>query len=75
MKIGKANNEKFVVFEDVNTNEVIRLINNAFAITIQDFRNSTCSRTEIEQNEFVGHFSSLMGMITHREGDISTCFD
>ena len=43
-----------------NTNEVIRLVKNAFAYTIHDARISTSSGTENEQNNLVGPVSTFM---------------
>ena len=49
IRVRKADNTKFI---DVikNTNEVFRLVKNAFVFTIHDARISTSSAIEIEQN-------------------------
>ena len=59
-KYRKADIFNFVVSDDVATNDVIRLVKNAFAYTINDARISTSSGTEIEQNKFVGPVSTIM---------------
>ena len=73
-RVRKANDKYSVVAND-NTDEVIRLVKNALAFTIQDTRNSTSSGTEIEKNKYVGPDSTKMSFFKHREGDISTNFD
>ena len=73
-RVRKANDKYSVVASD-NTNEVIKLVKNALAFTIQDTRNSTSSGTEIEQNKYVGPDSTKRSFFKHREGDISTNFD
>ena len=55
--------------------DIIRLVNNAFAYTIHDARISSSSGVEIEQNKFVGPISTIMRLITQKEGDLSTYFD
>ena len=54
---------------------LIRLVNNAFAYTIHDARISTSTGVEIEQNKYVGPISTLMRLVTHKDGDLSTFFD
>ena len=55
--------------------DVIRLVNNAFAYTIHYARISTSSGVEIEQNKFVGPVSTIMRLVTQKDGDLTTCFD
>ena len=75
IKVRKADNTIFVVSGDVNTKEVIRFVNNALAFTIHDARNSTSSGGELQQNKFCRSFSTIVRLLTQREGDISTYFD
>ena len=73
IKIRKANNTIFsITFPGL---DVIRLVNNAFAYTIHDAKFSTSSGVEIEQNKYVGPFSTIMRLVTQKDGDLSTYFD
>ena len=56
-------------------NDVIRLVNNAFTYTIHDARISTSSGIEIEQNKYVGPISTIMRLVTQKDGELSTYFD
>ena len=56
-------------------NDIIRLVNNAFAYTIHDARISTSAGVEIEQNKYVGPISTIMRLVTEKDGDLSTYFD
>ena len=55
--------------------DIIRLVNNAFAYTIHDTRISTSAGVEIEQNKYVGPISTIMRLVTQKDGDLSTYFD
>ena len=55
--------------------DTIRLVKNAFAYTIHDARISSSSGVEIEQNKFVGPISTIMRLVTQKDGDLSTYFD
>ena len=55
--------------------DIIRLVNNAFAYTIHDARISSSAGVEIEQNKYVGPISTIMRLVTQKEGDLSTYFD
>ena len=55
--------------------DVIRLVKNAFAYTLDDARLSISSGVEIEQNIFAGPISTLMRLVTQKDGDLSTYFD
>ena len=55
--------------------DVIRLVNNAFVYTLHDARISTSSGVEIEQNKFVWHISTILRLVTQKDGDILTYFD
>ena len=56
-------------------NDIIRLVNNAFAYTIHGARISTSAGVEIEQNKYVGPISTIMRLVTEKDGDLSTYFD
>ena len=58
----------------VNADE-IRMINNAFAYHISELKTSTTGGTEIEINKFVGPVSTIMRVITSKDGDLTSCFD
>ena len=58
IKVRKADNINFIVATD-KTNEVISLVNNAFAFTIHDARISTSSGTETEQNKDFDQYQPL----------------
>ena len=55
--------------------DIIRLLNHAFAYTIHDARISTSAGVEIEQIKYVGPISTIMRLVTHKDGDLSTYFD
>ena len=54
---------------------LIRLVENAFAYTIHDARISSSTGVEIEQNKYVGPISTIMRLVTQKDGDLSTYFD
>ena len=53
----------------------IRLVNNAFAYIFQEARISTSSGTEIEHNKNLGNVSTIMRLLTQKDGDLSSYFD
>ena len=55
--------------------DFIRLVNNAFAYTIHDARISSSAGVEIERNKYVGPISTVMRLVTQKDGDLSTYFD
>ena len=59
-------------FGDAN---VIRLINNALAYVIHEAGTSTAAGVEIERNKFCGPISTIMRLVTQKDGDLSTYFD
>ena len=73
IRVRRVNNANFIVADD-NTNELIRLVNNAFAYTIHDARISSSAGVEIEQNKYVGPISTIMRIVTQDAGDLSTYF-
>ena len=56
-------------------NDIIRLVNNAFAYAIHDARISTTAGVVIEQNKYVGPISAIKRLVTQKDGDLSTYFD
>ena len=61
-----------VALEDADN---IRLVNNAFAYVVQEGRISTSAGTEIEHNKNLGHVSTIMRLLTQKDGDLSSYFD
>ena len=53
----------------------IRLVNNAFAYIFQEGRISTSAGTEIEHNKNLGYVSTIMRLLTQKDGDLSSYFD
>ena len=53
----------------------IRLVNNALANIFQEGRLSTSSGTEGENNKYLGLVSTIMRLLTQKDGDISSYFD
>ena len=72
IRVRNADKSNFIV-ADPHTNEFIRLVTNAFAVTTQDTRISTSSGRK--QNNFVGPISRIMKLSMHRGVDLSTYFD
>ena len=60
---------------DGDPNDIIGLVNNAFAYTLHDARISTSAGVVIEQNKYVGAISTFMRLVTQKDGDLSTYFD
>ena len=62
-----------------NTNftnaDQIRLVNNGLACIFQQGKMSTSAGTEIEHNKNLRHVSTIMRLLTQKEGDFSSCFD
>ena len=53
----------------------IRLVNNAFAYIFQEARISTSAGTEMEHNKNLGNVSTILRLLTEKDGDLSTYFD
>ena len=53
----------------------IRLVNNALAYIFQEGRISTSAGTEIEHNKNLGNVSTIMRLLTQKDGDLSSYFD
>ena len=76
IRIRRVNGNAFrVPVNDGDQNDIVRLVNNAFAYTIHDARISTSAGVEIEQNKYVGPISTIMRLVTEKDGDLSTYFD
>ena len=53
----------------------IRLVNNGLAYIFQEGRLSTSAGTEIEHNKNLGNVSTIMRLLTQKDGDLSSYFD
>ena len=53
----------------------IRLVNNGLAYIFQEGRLSTSAGTEIEHNKNLGNVSTIMRLLTQKDGDFSSYFD
>ena len=53
----------------------IRLVNNALAYVFQEGRLSTSAGTEVEHNKNLGNVSTIMRLLTQKDGDLSSYFD
>ena len=51
------------------------MVNNAFAYIFQEGRLSTSAGVEIEHNKNLGNVSTIMRLLTEKDGDLSTYFD
>ena len=74
IRIKKANGNPFIIGL-APAGDTIRLVKNAFNYTIHDARISTTAGVEKEQNKYVGATSSIMRLVTQKDGDLSTYFD
>ena len=54
---------------------VIRLVNNAFAFCFKEAYITTTGGMDIEVNKYVGPISTIMRMLTSKDGDLSSYFD
>ena len=54
---------------------VIRLVNNAFAFCFKEASLTTTGGMDIEVNKYVGPVSTIMRMLTSKDGDLSSYFD
>ena len=53
----------------------IRLVNNGLAYIFQEERIYTSAGTEIEQNKNLGSVSTIMRLLTQKDGDLSSYFE
>ena len=67
------------VRKDDNTNfhndDPVRLVNNGFAFCIKEARLSTSLGTDIEHNKFCPQVSTIMRVISNKDGDLLSQFD
>ena len=68
--VRKADNADFDVTNDVATNEVMRLVNNAFAHCFKEGVIQTTGGMEIENIKFIGQVSTIMRALTSKDGDL-----
>ena len=54
---------------------VIRLVNNAFAFCFKEASITTTGGMDIEVDKYVGPVSTIMRMLTSKDGDLSSYFD
>ena len=73
--VRKSNNADFRVTDDAATNEVIRLVNNAFAHCFKEAVILTTGGMEIENIKFLGQVSTIMRALTSKDGDLLSHFD
>ena len=71
--VRKADNNNFN--NDAAVNEVIRLVNNAFAHCFKERVTQTTGVMEIENIKFVGQVSTIMRALTSKDGDLLSHFD
>ena len=57
-----------------NNDATIRLTNNGFPYVFQEARLST-STTDLEHNKYVGEISTIMRVVSSRDGDLLSQFD
>ena len=55
--------------------DVINILNNAFAHCFKEARLSTTGSLDIEHNKFLGQFSTNMRVLTSKDGDLLCNFD
>ena len=71
--VRKADNNNFN--NDAAVIEVIRLVNNAFAHCFKEGTIQTSGGMEIENIEFMGQVSTIMRVLTSKDGDLLSHFD
>ena len=73
--VRKADNVNFRITNDDATNEVIRLVNNAFANCFKEGVIQTTGGMELENIKFLGQVSTIMRVLTSKDGDLLSHFD
>ena len=73
--VRKADDNNFDVTNDAATNEVIRLVNNAFAHCFKEGVIQTTGGMELENIKFLGQVSTIMRALTSKDGDLLSHFD
>ena len=56
------------------TNKVIRLMNNGFAYCFEEARLAAIEGSDFEHNKYVGKASTIMRVITSKDGDLQSPF-
>ena len=77
-QIGNAHLEfDITVRTDVGLDDTsnIRLTNNALAYCFKEAILSTTGGSDLEHNKYVGQVSTIMRLLTSKDGDLSSCFD
>ena len=69
LEVKKTDNTKFFDADET------RLVENGLTYIIQEGRLSTSSGTEIQNNKYLGRVSTLMTLLTQKDGDLSPYFD
>ena len=73
--VRKANGHNFNFTNDPATNELIRLVNNAFAYCSREGTLATTGGMEIEQVNFLGQVSTILRALISKDGDLLSHFD
>ena len=73
--VREANGNNFNFTNDPATNEVIRMVNNAFAYCFKEGTLSTTGGMEIERVKVLGQISTFMRVLTSKDGDLLSHFD
>ena len=60
---------------DFTNASAIRLVNNAFAYCFKEASINTTGGMDIEVNKYVGPVSTIMRVLTYKDGDLSSYFD
>ena len=73
MQIGNAYLEFDITLREndttnFNNEDLFRLVNNAFAFCFKEVRLSTTIGSDIEHNKFCGHVSTIMKVISNKDG-------
>ena len=75
ISVRKVNRNKLNFTIDPATNEVIRLVNNAFACCFKEGTLSITGGMEIEQVKVLGQVSTIMTALTSKDGNLLSHFD
>ena len=73
--VRKADGKSFKFTNDPARNQVIRLVNNAFASCFREGTLATIGGMEIEQVKFLGQVSTILRVLTSKAGDLLSHFD
>ena len=72
--VRKANGNDFNFTDNPATNQVIRLVNNAFVFCFREGTLSTTGGMEIKQFKFLGQVCTIMRALTSKDGDLLSHF-